>query len=340
MESLGIKAAKSGLVPDGVIRAGIRKLMEGRNHSLVSMPCDERAAAKMLHVEELRSSSVAINTEEANEQHYEVPTKLYDLCLGPRKKYSGCEFTSTMDTLAAAEDRALATIGERAELEDGQDVLDMGCGWGSFTLYAAAKYPQSNFTSVSNSKTQKQYIDAKAAERGLTNVSVVTANINEWKTKKRFDRVVTVEMMEHVKNYEELLSRVASWLKPTGKLFVHIFTHATQPYHFEDGWMARTFFTGGQMPSADLLHFFQRDLHIVNQWAVNGKNYQLTSERWLTNCDAHKTELVNLLEETYGEGEGYGKWIEWRLFFLALSECFGMHDGETWYVSHYLFSKK
>ncbi|GMI18743.1 hypothetical protein TrLO_g14366 [Triparma laevis f. longispina] len=339
MESLGVKATKTGLVPDKLVRAGIRILMEGRNQSLISMSCDERAAAKLAHVKSQKTSAIATHTNVANEQHYEVPTTVYDLCLGPHKKYSGCEFDTDNETLEDAEVRALTTICERAELEDGQSVLDMGCGWGSFSLFAAAKYPNGRFTAVSNSATQKAYIDEKAHERGITNLTVITAEINAWKNVvAQFDRVVTVEMLEHLKNYEKLLSRVASWLKPTGKLFVHMFTHATQPYHFDDGWMARTFFTGGQMPSSDLLLYFQSHLTIENQWAVNGHNYQLTSERWLENCDTHKIALIKILDDTYGQGEGYGKWIEWRLFFLACAECFGYNKGETWYVSHYLFN--
>jgi cyclopropane-fatty-acyl-phospholipid synthase len=193
---------------------------------------------------------------------------------------------------------------------------------------------------VSNSSTQKAYIDAKAEAAGIKNLSVVTANIDDWNPgEAQFDRIVTIEMLEHVKNYDRLFERIAMWMRPGAKMFVHIFTHASQPYHFDDGWMAKTFFTGGQMPSSDLLLHVQQQLVITNQWAVNGHNYELTSNRWLENCDANAKRLIELMKETYGKEKGHGKFVEWRLFFLACAECFGMHSGNTWHVSHYLFEK-
>jgi len=235
----------------------------------------------------------------------------------------------------------LELVCERSELdslEEGQHVLDLGCGWGSAALFIANKYRHLKVTCVSNSNSQREFILAKAKEMGLTNVTPKTCDINELSFEPdTFDRVVSNEMFEHMKNYEKLLANISSWLKPEGKLFVHIFTHKDFTYHFEKGWMAETFFTGGTMPGKNLLSFFNKDLVIEGQWAVNGKHYSKTLEAWLVRLDENKKRVLELFRETYGEGNEH-KWLfNWRLFNIACSELFHLHDGNEWFVSHYRF---
>ena len=334
-----------GKLPDPIIRFGIRRRLAETLREFVRPTAEEQRAAVLAHVEDLRESPVAINTEEANEQHYEVPSEFYEYALGPRLKYSSAWFDSATDTLGEAEEKMLALTCQRAGLEDGQRVLELGCGWGSLSLWMAEKYPNSRITVVSNSATQKQHIDAQAAERGFKNLEVRTANMIDYggEGDAEFDRVVSVEMFEHMKNYAELMGRVASWLKPGGKLFVHIFTHKIAAYHYEvkgdDDWMAKYFFTGGQMPSDDLLLYFQDELKIRQHWRVNGKHYQRTSEAWLKNMDAHRAEIMPLFEKTYGQADALRWWNYWRVFFLSCAELWGYKDGEEWMVSHYLFER-
>jgi cyclopropane-fatty-acyl-phospholipid synthase len=265
--------------------------------------------------------------------------------LGPRMKYSSAWFDSRDDSLAEAEEKMLRLTCERAGLEDGQRVLELGCGWGSLSLWMAEHYPNSEITVVSNSATQKEYIDGEAAARGFGNLTVRTANMVDYAGEGDgvFDRVVSVEMFEHMKNYEELMRRVSHWLKPSGCLFVHIFTHRTAAYPYEvrspNDWMSRYFFTGGQMPSDDLLLYFQKDLRIERHWCVSGTHYEETSECWLKNMDRHREEIMPLLRETYGEKESVKWWNYWRVFFMACAELWGYRNGEEWHVSHYRFRK-
>jgi cyclopropane-fatty-acyl-phospholipid synthase len=231
----------------------------------------------------------------------------------------------------------------RAGLENGQDVLELGCGWGSLSLYMAAKYPQSRFTVVSNSRTQKVYIDEQAKTRSITNLNVVTVNINEFKTNQTFDRVVSVEMFEHMRNYQKLMQLVASALKPEGKLFVHIFTHREYAYKFEvkddTDWMSKYFFTGGIMPSDSLLLYFSEHLHIDRHWRISGLHYGKTANAWLANMDKNKAQILPLFEQTYGSDQAIKWWVYWRIFFMACEELWKYKKGEEWIVSHYLFSK-
>ena len=287
---------------------------------------------------------MAIATDQANEQHYELPTDFFRKVLGPHMKYSSGYWDTGSTDLQTSEARMLKLSCERAELENGHRILELGCGWGSLTLWMAKEYPDAQITAISNSKTQKIYIDSQAAERGLTNIEVKTVNMisYEGEGESIFDRVVSVEMFEHMKNYDKLLSRISSWLKPEGKLFVHIFTHREYAYHYEakdeSDWMARYFFTGGQMPSDDLLLYFQDKLSIEDHWQISGEHYQKTSEAWLTRMDESSDELKPLIAETYGEADAKQWWVWWRCFFMACAELWGFQEGQEWIVSHYRFT--
>lgn len=299
-------------------------------------------------VEELKSLPIAIETDAANEQHYEVPTEYFNYVLGPHRKYSCCLYSRSNTTLEEAEELMLELCCKRAQLEDGQNILELGCGWGSLCLYMAQAYPNSNITAVSNSKTQREYIMSQAKARGLGNLTVITANVVHFTPPESaggYDRVVSIEMFEHMKNYEELMRRISSWLRPNGKLFVHIFVHRLGlPYHYEvhgeDDWMTKYFFAGGTMPSMDLLLRFQSDLICTHTWYLNGENYSKTLEAWLSKHDAAKREILPLFKETYGEDQALKWFVYWRLFYLACSELFAYEKGERWGVGHYLFLKR
>ncbi|MEO5713906.1 MAG: cyclopropane-fatty-acyl-phospholipid synthase family protein [Luteolibacter sp.] len=333
------------LLPDKLIRLGIRTRLAGTLAPFEKLDCEQRQARLMQHVKELRASPIAIATTEANEQHYELPTRFFERVLGKHMKYSSGYWDAGVTDIDVSEARMLALTCERAGLTDGQRILELGCGWGSLTLWMAAHYPNAKITAVSNSRTQKLHIDGQIAARGLTNVEVRTVNMIEYQGEGAavFDRVVSVEMFEHMKNYQELMSRISGWLKPGAALFVHIFTHREYAYHYdadgEDDWMARYFFTGGQMPSDDLLLYFQDDLKIEAHWHVNGSHYQKTSEAWLARMDAARHELLPLIGETYGAEQQTRWWVYWRVFFMACAELWGFRGGEEWIVSHYRFSK-
>jgi len=330
-------------LPDVLLRKGIRRLLRQRLREEKKANVELQQAHLMQLIEELKQSPIAINTAEANEQHYEVPTAFYQYCLGRHLKYSSGYWKEGVTDLDTAEKDMLELTCERAELQNGQAVLELGCGWGSLSLFMAARYPNSRFTVVSNSGTQKIYIDEQAQQRGITNLTVITADMNSFAIDQSFDRIVSVEMFEHMRNYELLLQKVAGLLKPSGKLFVHIFTHREYTYKFEvrdeTDWMSRYFFTGGIMPSDDLLLYFTKDVQIERHWQVSGMHYAKTAEAWLQNMDRNKEHILPLFEKTY-KGEALKWWVYWRIFYMACAELWKYNKGEEWLVSHYLFVKK
>jgi len=341
---LAFDLTEQGLIPDIVIRRGIRHLLKQRLREIHS--ADTEAMAQIQHefIDAMVQAPVALVPEKANEQHYEVPAQFYLLVLGPHLKYSSAYWPEQVTTLAAAESAALKQTCEHACLEDGQDVLELGCGWGSLSLWMAAHYPNSHITAVSNSHSQREHIETLARENGLQNLQVITCDMNAFvNTDKQFDRVVSVEMFEHMRNWSELYRRVAGWLKPGGLFFKHIFVHRSVPYLFEDNgpsdWMSRYFFSGGMMPSDDLPLIFQDDLKFVRRWRWNGAHYEKTANAWLNNMDQQRDEIMPLFESVYGKDAAQTWWVRWRLFFMACAELFGYDNGQHWWVSHYLFEK-
>jgi cyclopropane-fatty-acyl-phospholipid synthase len=312
------------VVPERVLRAGIRANLARRLRAERRKSSAERSA----WIDELRASPIALEPARPNEQHYEEPPAFFELVLGPRLKYSSCLWEPGTTTLAEAEEAMLELTCERARLEDGMEILDLGCGWGSLTLYAAERYPTARITAVSNSHVQRKWIEARAP----ANVSVITADVNDLELGRHFDRIVSVEMFEHMRNYEALMAKLASFLEPEGLLFVHVFCHRELAYPYSDGWMARNFFTAGQMPSADLLLAFQRDLELVERWLVPGTHYARTSEAWLDRLAENEAEI----ERRWGRAF----LARWRVFFLACAELFAYRDGNEWLVGHYLFAAR
>lgn len=340
---LGIAAVERGLVPDAISRRAIRRLCGQRLLDLQPDRIEATRAARRQFIESTRTAAIAPVPEKANQQHYEVPPEFFAKVLGPHRKYSCCLWTDGVKTLRDAEEAALRQTCDHAQLADGQTILELGCGWGSLSLWMARHYPNSLITAVSNSAPQRRYIETEAVRGGLNNLRVITADMNDFEPMQtpdgKFDRVVSVEMFEHMRNYQLLLSRIASWLKPEGQLFVHIFCHRELAYPFETegsaNWMGRYFFTGGVMPSADYFRHFDRDLVVTAQWDWNGRHYQRTSEAWLAQLDANRDALLPILEATYGRGEGIRWFHRWRMFFLAVAELFGYERGQQWFVSHY-----
>jgi len=338
------KVLERNILPDPLIRFGIRNLLKKRIKQERSGDLEDRKKDFMKLVEELKNSPIAMETTAANKQHYEVPTEFFKLVLGKKMKYSSAYWNNDTDSLNEAEENMLQLTCERAQIINGADILEFGCGWGSLSLYMAEKFPDSKITAVSNSKTQKIYIDNIAAEKGFKNIKVITADVNYFDTDDKYDRVVSVEMFEHMRNYEMLMKKISNFLRPEGKLFVHIFTHKDLTYLFEvkddTDWMAKYFFTAGIMPSDDLLLYFQVDFKIEEHWRVNGINYQKTAEAWLRNMDLNKTLIMQIFKQTYSEEEYRKWWVYWRVFFMSCAELWGYRNGEEWFVSHYLFRKR
>ena len=340
-----IDLAERGLVPDAVLRHGIRRLCRQRLLDEGLLDCAAADSRFNALIAELKSSPVAIETQAANEQHYELPTEFFQLCLGKRLKYSSAFYPNGDESLDQAEEQMLKIYGERAGLQDGQHILELGCGWGSLTLWMAENYPNARITAVSNSATQRQHIESQCRERGFSNVTVITRDVNVLDfDASLFDRCVSVEMFEHMRNYRTLLASISRWLKPDGKLFVHIFVHRYLMYPFEtqgdDNWMGRYFFTGGIMPSADTLLHFSDNLSIERRWLVPGRHYAQTSNHWLANQDANGPAILAILEQAYGK-EQAPLWAQrWRMFWMACAELFAYNNGNEWMVSHYLFSNK
>ena len=336
---------KKDIIPDWAIRLGIRSLLTKRIQQ-EDPGSDDALEEKTAHfVKMMKASPVAVNTREANEQHYEVPHEFYERVLGDHLKYSSGWWDSSAQTLSDAEKAMLDITLERAGIQDGQEVLELGCGWGSLSLYAASRFPKVKWTAVSNSKTQKEYIESKFYCHGIKgNLEIITADMNAFDTDKRFDRVVSVEMFEHMRNVGRLLSRIDGWLKEDGKLFLHIFTHKRFSYLFEPrsetDWMSRYFFTGGMMPAEDLYSKLGSPLAEEKRWRVNGRHYQRTAEAWLANMDLHKAEIMDLFRQCYPAGEAQTWFSYWRIFFMSCAELWGYKNGEEWGVTHYLFGKK
>jgi cyclopropane-fatty-acyl-phospholipid synthase len=331
-----------GMLPDTVIRRGVKMLLRRRLRAedRGSIEADRESQRRLIAA--LDAEPVAVATDTANQQHYELPPEFFAEVLGPRFKYSCYLYPPGVDDMEAAEEAMLALTCQRARLEDGQDILELGCGWGALTLWMAERYPKASITAVSNSTPQRLFIDDLRRRRGLDNVRVITADMNAFAPEGRFDRIVSVEMFEHMRNYAELLKRIAGWLQDDGLLFVHIFCHREYTYFFEttheDDWMGRYFFTGGIMPSDHLLFYFNRHMAVEDHWRVNGVHYQKTCEDWLRRLDEKRERVMPILEKTYGREAG--AWLQrWRVFFMACSELFGFNAGNEWLVSHYLFRK-
>ena len=336
------------MTDDSNLRQSIRENLKAW---ILRLECDGDVEKKMEYkrkfIHKLRRSPIAIHTDKANEQHYEVPTAFFNLVLGKRMKYSSALFPEKDTTLEEAEDAMLKLVCQRAQVSDGHTVMDLGCGWGVTGLWICEKYPSCKVVCVSNSATQKKFIDQVAAEKGYSQrLECITCDANIFETERKFDRIISIEMFEHMKNFDELMQKIALWLKPEGHLFTQILCHREFTYSFntkqgsDTEWMAQNFFTGGTMPSSDLFLYFQKDLIIMDHWNVNGKHYSKTLEAWLRQLDYKKDDVMKVLEKAYGCEEAPQQLFNWRMFFMYCSEVFGFRDGNEWIVAHHLFKKR
>jgi cyclopropane-fatty-acyl-phospholipid synthase len=339
---LALQLLDRDLLPDRVIRAGIRRLIAARLRAQ-STPDAATAEARLRQFAAERSTGpIAVDTAAANAQHYEVPPEFYRLALGSHLKYSSGFWDDQTPTLDLAEARMLALSAERAGLADGQRILELGCGWGSLALWMARRFPRAEIVAVSNAASQKAFIDGIARRDGLTNLRIITADMNVFEAAGRFDRIVSVEMFEHMRNWRALLAKVSRWLADDGRVFLHIFTHRHYAYPYEvrdrSDWMAAYFFTGGIMPADRLLYAFQGDLVVREHWPLSGVHYQRTAEAWLANMDAHEAAIMAVLGQAYGT-EARRWYVRWRVFFMACAELWGWRQGQEWLVSHYALTK-
>jgi cyclopropane-fatty-acyl-phospholipid synthase len=344
LSQLALAATERGVLPDRLVRAGIRRLLDARLQEIAAADPQAASEATEAFVAHMRRAPVALLPEKANEQHYEVPAAFFGAVLGARRKYSSAWWPEGVRTLDEAEELALAETCQRARLADGQQVLELGCGWGSLSLWMAQRYPGSRITAVSNSQSQRLYIEAEAERRGLRNLKVVTCNVADFEPGGRYDRVVSVEMFEHLRNWPEMFRRVQRWLAPAGLFFMHVFVHRNTPYAFDErdasDWMSRHFFSGGMMPSDDLALRFQDELALLQRWRWDGTHYARTAQAWLDNMEARRHQVWPVLAATYGQAHAGLWWMRWRLFFLSCVELFGYDHGREWWVSHYLFERR
>ena len=338
-----INFAEKGFLPDLLIRLGIKRLCGQRLSEASTLGLEALENSHQQWIDLLTKSPVAIVPEKANEQHYEVPPQFFELVLGANLKYSSGYWPKEVFSLDESEHEMLKMTCERAGLVDGQDILELGCGWGSLTFFMAQKFPSSKITAVSNSNDQRNFIKQKNNKLNLKNIKVITADMNDFSTEEKFDRVVSIEMFEHMRNYDELLKRIKGWLNQNGKLFVHIFSHKEIAYPFEDkgdsDWMAREFFSGGQMPSHRLLMSFPRRMKAEKSWRFDGTHYAKTSRAWLEKMDKNKKAVVKVFSNTYGKKSANIWFQRWRIFFMSCEVLFGYNKGKEWGVSHYLFEK-
>ena len=338
-----IELAEKGIIPDYLIRQGIVRNCENRLKNENVSNTEQVSSKKQIWIEQMKESPIALVPEKANEQHYEVPPAFFENVLGKHLKYSSGYWPDGVNSLDESEESMLELSFERAQLADGDSILELGCGWGSLTCYMASKLPNSKITAVSNSKDQKEHILNRCKNQGLDNIEVITADMNDFETENKYDRVVSIEMFEHMRNYKKLLSKISSWLNDDGKLFIHIFTHQSVVYPFENqgeaDWMAREFFSGGMMPSHDLLLHFQDDLIIDDVWSMLGTHYEKTSLAWVNKMDANRDSIMKIFLKTYGDHANL--WFQrWRIFFMSCEKLFGYNNGSEWGVSHYRFNKR
>jgi cyclopropane-fatty-acyl-phospholipid synthase len=341
---------ETGWVPDGLIRIVLRVVLNWVRYRRHAISPAKALAEKRALIDKFIRSPIAIRTDDPNVQHYEVPSEFFQLVLGKWLKYSCCYWPAGISNLEMAEEAMLALTCQRARLQDGMRVLDLGCGWGSLSFWIAKNYLNCQVLAVSNSNTQREFIQSQSKARGLENVMAITADMADFDEDSRFDqiekfdRVISIEMFEHMKNYKRLLRRIASLLKPDGKLFVHLFSNRQFPREFDaddpKDWMAQTFFSGGTMPSDDLLLYFQDDLKLIDHWRVDGWHYEKTLNAWLAKLDLNKEDVRRVIAQTYG-AENETRWLsKWRLFFLACSEVWGLNNGREYLLSHYLFARR
>jgi cyclopropane-fatty-acyl-phospholipid synthase len=332
------------LLPDTAIRAGIRRIVASRLRELEEGTPGDQAVRFANLMEALHRGPIAIATDEANAQHYELPPDFFAHILGPNLKYSSAWWPEGVESLAEAETRMLELTAYRAQIQDGQRILDLGCGWGSLTMHLAREFPRCEIVAVSNAPRQAGYIMAQARARGFAHVSAITADINTFETEQRFDRIVSVEMLEHVRNHARLFARVRRWLADDGRFFAHVFSHRCFAYPYEvrnaSDWMARYFFTGGMMPSDDLFVHTQDDLLVERRWRIDGLHYRRTAEAWLQHFDRHREPIDAILAGVYGAGDVTRWRVRWRVFFMACAEMFGFRGGQEWGVSHYRFTRR
>ncbi len=336
-----INAIERGWLPDAVTRRLVRRLCKQRLAELRRQQSDDTFANSFF--KKMTESQVAPVPEKANDQHYELPAEFFELMLGERLKYSCCFFDEPSTKLTQAEEESLQTVCQRADLSEGMNVLELGCGWGSLTLWMLTHFPKTTVTAVSNSSQQRRLILNRAEALGVADrLNVITADMNHFDIDDNsFDRVVSCEMFEHMRNYEVLLRRVSKWLKPTGKLFVHIFCHKDYIYEFEtegaSNWMGRYFFTGGIMPNFDVFDNFSTDLQVQDSWIWDGTHYQRTCNAWLELLDERRAAAMKILRRTYGDQQANRWFHRWRLFLIAGAELFGFDRGSQWQIGHYLF---